>query len=135
MTFRVLAIVSQNRALPRKRRNVLLLTLQQIPLKGRNTRGPWITTRRACQSSLRFLRGRRFSLVRFISPPSGRHPRRQTTTCVTVTVPANADTRFGRSASEHCVRHAERRRTRCVRSPPVPHSSPCIHGEERRPTT
>jgi len=70
--------------------------------------------------------------------PSIQHcPRRQTTTC---TPPSRRTQTVGRgipgSGKAHRSTACGADAPRCVRSPfPVPHSSPCIYGEERRQTT
>lgn len=94
------------------------LTLQRISL---NTRGLWITTRRACQSSSRFLRGYRVSLVLSISLPSRLIS--PTDDHVHATDTANADRGIPDSGEAHRSTACDAQSAdapRCVRSPPCP---------------
>lgn len=67
--------------------------------------------------------------------PAVRHPRRQprTTTCMPVDADRGYPVRAKRIGALRARRKAQTHPVRAF--PTVPHSSPCIHGEERRPTT
>lgn len=96
---------------------------------------PWITTCRTCQSSSRFL-GCWFSLVLdFASLPPGTLVDRQPRACRHR--PGERERGYPvRAKRIGALRATRRAQTHSMRAfPTVSHSSPCIHGEERRPTT